>query len=229
LGTYRKHGTLWRRAVLAQRVAQAGRDPITEATLLRKFHQVLTDSGVFSLDLRDWDKKVAADKTWANFRAHFTAANKERIKNATAGTMHSANAAIGTRTRTNGSNTSPSDGSTRTTTTSDTVWSYCWTHGYGKNKEHNSRTCTNKATGHQEDATIDNMKGGNNTIRRKRGERNKFRQLNPQQPRDNNNNNANNNNNNNNGNNNQANSAHRIDATAATAAITDETDDGSQD
>ena len=40
-----------------------------------------------------------------------------------------------------------------------------------------------QANGHQEGATVDNMMGGNNTIRRKRGERNTYRQLNPQQPR----------------------------------------------
>ena len=30
------------------------------------------------LDIREWDKKPTADKTHANFHAHFTAANKER-------------------------------------------------------------------------------------------------------------------------------------------------------
>lgn len=171
---------LWRTAVIAQQVAQAGNDPITDATLLRKFHKVLTDSGVFTLDLRDWDKKAAVDRTWPNFKTHFTAANKERIKNATAGDLHSAHSALGQHSRR--SPTPTAEGATLQVPT-PTSWSYCWTHGYGKSTDHNSRTCNNKATGHQEDATVENMMGGNNTIRRKRGERNKFRQLNPQQPR----------------------------------------------
>jgi hypothetical protein len=41
-----------------------------------------------------------------------------------------------------------------------TMLSYCWTHGHTKNKAHNSRTCTNKAEGHREDATAANNLGG---------------------------------------------------------------------
>lgn len=67
--------------------------------------------------------------------------------------------------------------------------------------------------------------GGNNTIRRKRGERNKFRQLNPQQPR--NRNNANGNADGANRNNDQANSAVANEAEAAATANA-AADDGSQ-
>jgi hypothetical protein len=42
-----------------------------------------------------------------------------------------------------------------------TALSYCWTHGYTKNKLHNSRTCTNKADGHRDEATTSNNMGGN--------------------------------------------------------------------
>jgi hypothetical protein len=37
---------------------------------------------------------------------------------------------------------------------------YCWTHGYRVNATHNSKTCTRRATGHQEEATRDNNMGG---------------------------------------------------------------------
>lgn len=47
---------------------------------------------------------------------------------------------------------------------------YCWTHGYGTNPNHTSCTCKNKAPGHRNDATLENMFGGNNTITRNRGE-----------------------------------------------------------
>ena len=59
---------------------------------------------------------------------------------------------------------------------------YCWTHGLGFNKDHTSLTCTKKAEGHKEDATILNMQGGNNTIRRQQGERAVWKPL-PRQPR----------------------------------------------
>ena len=41
---------------------------------------------------------------------------------------------------------------------------YCWTHGLGKNRKHTSATCNNKAEGHKDEATADNMMGGNNKI-----------------------------------------------------------------
>ena len=43
------------------------------------------------------------------------------------------------------------------------VWDpkgYCWTHGYKVRVGHNSKTCTKRAKGHQEEATRDNIMGG---------------------------------------------------------------------
>jgi hypothetical protein len=37
---------------------------------------------------------------------------------------------------------------------------YCWTHGYRVSATHNSKTCTRRAVGHQEEATRDNNMGG---------------------------------------------------------------------
>jgi hypothetical protein len=37
---------------------------------------------------------------------------------------------------------------------------YCWTHGYRVSATHNSKTCTRRATGHQEEATRNNNMGG---------------------------------------------------------------------
>ena len=37
---------------------------------------------------------------------------------------------------------------------------YCWTHGYCVSATHNSKTCTRRATGHQEEATRSNNMGG---------------------------------------------------------------------
>jgi len=58
--------------------------------------------------------------------------------------------------------------------------SYCWTHGVGTNQEHTSRTCRHRADGHQEDATIHNMMGGNTNVMRSRnrGDRGDGRQRN---------------------------------------------------
>jgi hypothetical protein len=37
---------------------------------------------------------------------------------------------------------------------------YCWMHGHRISREHTSATCTNKATGHRNDATAANTFGG---------------------------------------------------------------------
>ena len=71
-------------------------------------------------------------------------------------TIHALQAAAATtlnRTKTN-------------TTPSVKDWHYCWTHGLGPNAKHTSATCTRKADGHQDTATMDNMMGGNNVIAR---------------------------------------------------------------
>ena len=39
--------------------------------------------------------------------------------------------------------------------------SYCWTHGVTNNPSHTSQTCRNPAQGHQQNATVTNMMGGN--------------------------------------------------------------------
>lgn len=39
--------------------------------------------------------------------------------------------------------------------------SYCWTHGFRVSATHNSKTCTARKDGHREEATADNIMGGN--------------------------------------------------------------------
>ena len=38
---------------------------------------------------------------------------------------------------------------------------YCWTHGYRVSVGHNGYTCSNKRNGHKDEATRDNIMGGN--------------------------------------------------------------------
>lgn len=48
---------------------------------------------------------------------------------------------------------------------------FCWTHGLGFDPNHKSCTCNRPAPGHQVEATLQNMMGGNPRIRRKPGDR----------------------------------------------------------
>lgn len=48
---------------------------------------------------------------------------------------------------------------------------YCFTHGFNPHQPwHNSRTCRNKCNGHKDDATLFNMMGGNNWVKRQANE-----------------------------------------------------------
>jgi len=173
---------LWLRGVQAQQLAAQGGVPITDAHLLLIFRDLLIKSGQFTLDLREWDKLPNAQKTLAAFKTTFTEANNRRIKTLTTNQLATASPmpahAFAARSDIlNTPNTTPIILAHGASTV--TKLAYCWTHGVTTNVDHTSRTCTSKATGHQEDATIDNMMGGNNTIRRRPRERNIFLAKNP--------------------------------------------------
>ena len=117
---------------------------------------ILHATGHFKQALEDWDKKPTADKTWPHLKLHFHRFyknNKEHMVTTADSGYHSANTAT-----------------TPPVAKEEAKVCYCWTHGAGFNPDHTSATCKFPATGHQKEATISNMMGGNNTIRRKRGE-----------------------------------------------------------
>ena len=55
-------------------------------------------------------------------------------------------------------------GLVRTKNVLGTMMHCFWTHGLGANSAHASAACNQKAEGHQDNATIINMQGGNNNI-----------------------------------------------------------------
>ena len=70
---------LWERGNKARQICAAGGAPISDQSLLVTYHTLLTDSGLFYLPMRDWNKRPAATKTLANFITHFNEANVERL------------------------------------------------------------------------------------------------------------------------------------------------------
>ena len=168
---------LWQRGNKAQRVANAGNDPITDASLLRIYRDLLHSSGLFPLDIRDWDRLPVAQRTLDNFKTTFNRANKTRIKTMTSSQLGQANF-LGATTTPTGSAFSAVTATTAPPTNNgpycvlcrdkNNNWTpmyYCWTHGLGNNEKRTSLSCTRKAEGHKEDATVVNMLGGNNSVR----------------------------------------------------------------
>jgi len=176
--------SLWTRCTQCEHIATAGGEPIQGAHKLRIMLKVLAQTGVFSLDVRDWNKRPVAERTWDHFKTFFANANRERCANMTAGDyMHQANAAHG-GTRSGATSPTFSEITQGTMTSQGTIdlknLCYCWTHGlYPNGNGHTGCECKYKKSGHQEDATVTNMMGGNNTIRRLQNEKNDYARLNP--------------------------------------------------
>ena len=133
--------------------ATAGGEAIAPATIVRIGYNIMEANGLFDTACHKWRTEVTApNKTLDAFKAHFLAADKDRSRNMTSGSagFQGANKATAATTP----NAVVANNST----------SYCWTHGSSKNLKHTSRTCENKAKGHQDDATIDDKKDGSEKI-----------------------------------------------------------------
>jgi len=155
----------------------AAGDPISDATAIRHTIKVLKATNEFKTAIHEWSNKPAAEKTMPNFKSHFTDADKKCRDEATACSASYGSAHLATAL------TAPDEVSTaellhefraymstRGRGEDVSMFSYCWTHGLITNMDHSSASCTHKKRGHQNDATLSNMKGGNNTIFRPRGE-----------------------------------------------------------
>ena len=108
---------------------------------------------------RDLDK---SKRTYTMFQEHFEKANKGRLRKLTAdraGYHGAANAAQEQQPP-----VIPAAPAGGVLVNGGCHMYYCWTHGLGKNRSHTSTTCTHPAEGHIQDATANNMKGGNNRI-----------------------------------------------------------------
>jgi len=150
---------LWARHVEIRRIATAGNAPINDDTVIGITIKMFKDTGVFDTACEMWRNKPATDRTYANFMSFFAAENKERLKKLTASQAgyHGANLANPAVV--------PAAANTATVVTNcETRMYYCWTHGLGLNSTHTSATCTNRAEGHKDDATVSNMQGGCNLI-----------------------------------------------------------------
>jgi len=161
--------TLWDCLREVQRIAAAGGDPLSDATLIELTTILFESTGMFTLACDMWCLKPTTNKTYTEFRDFFTTENKERLRktitSATSG-FHSANAATTAPVRPPAAPaTAPPMTPTGSAIANDgTHVFYCWTHGLGFNQNHTSATCSKPADGHCQTTTIKNMHGGNNTI-----------------------------------------------------------------
>jgi len=179
---------LWERIREVQRISIAGGDPLTDGAIRDLTLLLFESTGVFTTACDTWRVRPVANQTLVEFRLHFAAENKERLRKLTAAQLgyHSASAAVGITQMhisddftTHSANAAssvrpappptpsprPQNQATPHVITDDGVQMfYCWTHGLGFNRTHTSATCANPADGHRTSATATNMQNGKNTI-----------------------------------------------------------------
>jgi hypothetical protein len=172
--------TLWTRVAECKNLAAGTTETITDAIVMRLLLIPLEKAGVLTLYAGEWNRKLPADQTYPAFKLFFSAANKERKRQMTAGTAgyHALHAATVP--------SSPSDDATAATAPAPAPsyaaaaattpaaapriisnlveMFYCWSHGLCTNPLHTSQSCNRPRDGHKTDATAANMMGGNNTI-----------------------------------------------------------------
>jgi hypothetical protein len=137
--------------------ATAGGEPPAPSTVVRMGYNIIEVTGLFVTPCTEWRKLATAAKTMAAFKTHFREADVDRRLTTTTGSagFHSANKATVT--------TMPKEKSD-TVVADNAPLSYCWTHGSSKNVKHTSKTCENKAEGHDDDATMKDKKGGSTKV-----------------------------------------------------------------
>ena len=135
--------------------ATAGGEPPAPSAVVRMGYNLIDATGLFATPCTEWRKLATAAKTMAAFQTHFRLADVDRRLTTTTGSagFHSANKAT--------EKTPPKSDAA----VADTApLSYCWTHGSSKNVKHTSKTCENKAEGHDDDATMKDKKGGSTKV-----------------------------------------------------------------
>lgn len=169
---------LWIRHTAIKQLAIAGNEPLSDNVVMEQTIVLFHNAGVFELGLDAWRRMPQTSKTYAAFKTHFTAENKERIQKLTvkeAGYYHRANAAMTQEPDMSGDNlaaavkkvtiTPPKVKNAYQVTTADgTCYFYCWSHGLGLNQHHTSHTCKNKREGHLDNATLSTINGGSARI-----------------------------------------------------------------
>lgn len=145
--------TLWKQIEDARKFAEPDEE-IPVSKTIRVALALLRKTGLFTKDIKDWEKKAADDKTWNNLKIAFTEANQIRLKQPA------------TTTAAAGYNTANAATTSTSSEPEDSIIKYCWTHGLyisSWGKGHCSDECTSKRDGHKDEATYKKRMNGSTT------------------------------------------------------------------
>jgi hypothetical protein len=157
---------LWKQINTCQKIASHSAEKITDATVIRLTLNNLEESGVFHHNIRNWRRRPTVEHTLLNLKAHFNAADIERIRLRSSKSAGYAQLANITNQANNISSKLNAPQPPHSVPNSSPQ--YCWSHGLiavPHENPHNSQTCRSRLPGHCEEATLVNMMGGCNLIR----------------------------------------------------------------
>jgi hypothetical protein len=150
----------WQRIEDCRAYATEANDPISDIRTMEIIANNFESTEVFPDYMKDWNKKPETDQTYENLKAHFTAANKDRLRTVTTQGLGYAGAATRTRSETTQTTDHPTIlKEAERMLLEDYGLSYCHSHGMCR-AGHNSRNCAFKLEGHKEEATLLNRLGG---------------------------------------------------------------------
>ena len=181
--------TLFDQITQGAKFAVSGGSPFSDVYLMQEALHLIEATGEFTADCREWKLKPHAEKTMTNFETFFKAADTLRTATTASAGFHTANKVSANFNTTTGqvfpttsdfaamiaqavalavSQAVPSTKQQNrrpttapTTNTAPVELTYCWSHGFSKNKKHDSMTCENRKTGHKEEATAADTMNGN--------------------------------------------------------------------
>jgi hypothetical protein len=163
--------SLWTHIHKFRASATAAANPISEQTAIRFVITNPEGTGLFTADIRDWNKLPAVAHTLEALMDHFNLADDEHCCSSLSNEPASmampflwllVKQALDAPTV-------PVPAASPTVAPTKPFYC-CWSHGIGPNHSHTSSTCRIPLASHCHDATLKNMKGGCDRIHRHEGD-----------------------------------------------------------
>ena len=76
-------GILFNRLLDGKNFAEEASDTMEDSVLTRIGYNTIAANGLFQQACYEWRKLTRVEQSWAKFKTHFTAANKDRVNNKT--------------------------------------------------------------------------------------------------------------------------------------------------
>ena len=154
--------TVWIRIKEVRENAREMGNPISEQDAVAAAVTVIQKTNLFEGDMLIWNKVTWDEWMMENVTEFFSKADDDRQCHRTAKQAgYSANqAAVQKKELANA--TMKEELKPRQNKRKEI--SYCWSHRFGFNPEHNSKSCKRRELGHKETATIYDLKGGCNVM-----------------------------------------------------------------